>query len=81
MSSIKDKNGVPIEEFDVLKIFHFIGARRKKHYMYKVAILWNGRLYGSHLDSNPLRPNFPLWTPEFSSEDTEIVQSKNWKKL
>ena len=30
-----DKNGKPINEFDVLKVFHFVGARRKKHYMYK----------------------------------------------
>lgn len=32
---VKDKNGNEIKEFDVLKVFHFIGKRRKKHYMYK----------------------------------------------
>jgi hypothetical protein len=30
-----DKNGREIKEFAVLKVFHFIGARRKKHFMYK----------------------------------------------
>lgn len=30
-----DKKGREIKEFDLLKVFHFIGARRKKHYMYK----------------------------------------------
>lgn len=75
-----DKNGVEIEEFDVLKIFHFTGARRKKHYMYKVAIMHNGKLYGSHIDSNPLKPNFPLWCGDYS-DITEIVQSRNYDKL
>ena len=30
-----DENGKEITEFALLKVFHFIGARRKKHYMYK----------------------------------------------
>ncbi len=30
-----DENGNQIHEFAVIKVFHFIGARRKKHYMYK----------------------------------------------
>lgn len=30
-----DKNGIPILKGDVLKVFHFIGARREKHFMYK----------------------------------------------
>lgn len=30
-----DENGVEIKEFAVIRVFHFIGARRKKHYMYK----------------------------------------------
>lgn len=32
---IFDKRGIPIERGDVLKVFHFVGARRKRHYMYK----------------------------------------------
>jgi len=78
---IKDKNGVTIEEFDVLKVFHFIGARRKKHYMYKMAILWEGKLYGAHLNSNPLKPAYPLWTKYGGLENTEVVESQNWEKL
>ncbi len=77
-----DKNGRPIEEFDVLKVFHFIGPRRKKFYMYKVALHWNGKLYASHIGSNPLTPDYPLWNhPESRLNCTEIVQSKNWEKL
>lgn len=30
-----DKHGIPIERGDIVKVFHFIGARRKRHYMYK----------------------------------------------
>ena len=30
-----DENGTEIKEFAVIRVFHFIGSRRKKHYMYK----------------------------------------------
>jgi hypothetical protein len=81
MNELLDKNGVVIEEFDVLKVFHFVGARKKKHYMYKVAVLWEGKLYGSHIESNPLKPNYPLWITGANLEETEVVQSRNWRKL
>lgn len=77
---MKDKNGVQFEEFDVLKVFHFVGARRKKYYMYKVVLFWNGKPYGAHLNKNPLTPSYPLWTKE-RHEDTEIVESLNREKL
>ena len=32
---ITDKNDREIKLGDTLKVFHFIGARRKRHYMYK----------------------------------------------
>jgi hypothetical protein len=32
---VYDKRGIPIERGDIVKVFHFIGARRKRHYMYK----------------------------------------------
>lgn len=35
MNDLYDKRGIPIERGDVLKVFHFTGARRKRHYMYK----------------------------------------------
>ncbi|RWO20686.1 hypothetical protein [Mesorhizobium sp.] len=35
MSALYDKRGIPIERGDIVKVFHFIGARRKRHYMYK----------------------------------------------
>ena len=49
-----DKHGTEIKEFAVLKIFHFVGARRKKHYMYKWVREREGHLVGVHLtDANP----------------------------
>ena len=35
MKKLYDKNGIELLPNDVLKVFHFVGARRKKHYMYK----------------------------------------------
>lgn len=37
-SNLYDQSGIPIERGDVLKIYHFTGARRKRHYMYKQAL-------------------------------------------
>ena len=46
-----DKTGRKILPGDVLKVFHFIGARRKRHYLYKQALRYErGRLVISHLN-------------------------------
>ena len=34
----RDKNGRQIERGDIVKVFHFTGARNKRHYMYKQAL-------------------------------------------
>ena len=46
-----DKHGKKLRELDVVKVFHFIGARRKRHYLYKW-LLRNekGELCLKHLD-------------------------------
>lgn len=53
-----DETGREIKEFAVIRVFHFIGARRKKHYMYKWVRLkeWDGRLY---------------WIAKYLSKDSE----------
>ena len=33
--AVYDKHGIPIERGDIVKVFHFVGSRRKRHYMYK----------------------------------------------
>ena len=35
MAETCDKHRRPMRVGDVLKVFHFVGPRRKKHYMYK----------------------------------------------
>jgi len=88
MKSIKmrfyDKKGIEIEEFDLLKVFHFIGARRKKHYMYKWVRVVDGHLVGMHLMSDKPGNYFALRS--IASDDDkllncEIIHSKNWRKL
>lgn len=90
----RDINGRRVEEFDVLKVFHFIGARRKKHYMYKqvrVVEVTEGKrkglhLYGNHL-CGPYDPAKPYDNAYYLSSqngrlpDCEIVQSLHWEKL
>lgn len=38
MTETCDKNRRPIRVGDILKVYHFTGARRKKHFMYKQVI-------------------------------------------
>ena len=47
-----DKNGREIMPGDTLKIYHFTGARRKRHYLYKFVkqILPNNRKEKAYLD-------------------------------
>jgi hypothetical protein len=42
---IFDKKGVPIYPGDLIRSFHFRGARRKIYYLYHVAVLKNGRMW------------------------------------
>lgn len=78
MSTIYDKHGQAIREFDVLKVFHFTGARRKRHYMYKwVRKNDKGELAILHLIS-PEEPSVPLHvvSPRQKWAQAEIVQSR-----
>ena len=78
----RDKFGRIIEEFDLLKVFHFVGARRKRYYMYKhVRRNTRGDLACFHMtgeDPNNIDAWFNL---SALPEDTEIIQSKNYEKL
>lgn len=40
-----DRRGVPIHKGDLLKTPHFVGARRKMHYLYHVIVEKNGKLF------------------------------------
>lgn len=72
-----DKTGRQILIGDVLKVFHFIGRRRKRHYMYKHVVgvkEINGTEYLvlDHLDKEP--STYTLRMDNSILEDYEIVQ-------
>lgn len=73
-----DRNGFPIEVADLLKVFHFIGPRRKRNYMYKVVRRVGDKLYAfsSHeLAEGKADPHkCLLCTGCFNREDVEIVE-------
>lgn len=75
-----DKNMKEIRPGDVLKVFHYVGARRKRHYMYKQALFVSeGRLYISHLsrlDGEPwvIGHNYYSVSVNEHLPDYEIVQ-------
>lgn len=80
---MKDKHNREIQEFDLLKVFHFIGARNKKHYMYKWIKIdkQTGDLMGHSLD--PTGHHFNLYSVVNKNlvwESAEIVQSHDDRK-
>ena len=90
MSETCDKRGIPFRVGDVLKVFHFIGPRRKREYMYKqiTRTQWLGGYGGtpktlyffvSHLSLRPesIKDDGGYWIGmnEGVMIDYEIVQS------
>lgn len=69
----RDKTGREIRVGDTLKIFHFVGARKKRHYMYKyVRGAGHGRLVVDHL--SPSDGCMFIAMRGQLLRDTEIVQ-------
>ena len=86
MSLLRDKTGREIVAGDVLKIFHFVDARRKRHYMYKQALGYErGRLKISHLNriaDEPWEIGKNYWTERAAGGimgNVEIVSSLDAK--
>lgn len=75
MRRVFDENGHEIHPYSVLKVFHFIGARRKRHYMYK----WvkdGPELKALHLDDDKGGGYwlFGQTGPDMRIKGTEVVQ-------
>lgn len=49
MEELYDCKGYPIQPGDALRVFHFIGGRNRRFYMYKLVAEENGILYGVSL--------------------------------
>ena len=85
MTETRDKHGRAMKEGDVLRVFHFIGARRKRHFMYKQIV--GTRLLGvlngnpkvhyfdvSHLNMDGGKDNYTIGMAEGVLSDYEILQ-------
>ena len=74
---VLDKNSRPILIGDVLKVFHFIGKRNKKNFMYKQVVEFNSSTSYkcSHLDLKP-KSYFTLQLDNRKHDSIEIVQSR-----
>lgn len=88
MANTCDKHGRELAVGDVLKVFHFIGARGKRQYMYKQIV--GTRLLGglggkpkvpyfdvSHLNMDGGKENYTISKTEGILSDCEILQSLN----
>lgn len=64
-----DKNRRPIMVGDVLKVFHFVGARRKRHYMYKQVV--GERSLGGYAGTEKV--------PHFDVSHLDLSGSGNYK--
>lgn len=79
---VLDKNSRPILVGDILKVFHFIGARRKKYFMYKQVVGFQpyhpNKFYQvSHLNMKNMDDNdsnYPIMLDGKRLDDVEIVQ-------
>tara|TARA_R110000796_G_scaffold88978_1_gene192344 strand:+ start:1875 stop:2231 length:357 start_codon:yes stop_codon:yes gene_type:complete len=57
-----DKNGKDITHGSLVKVFHFTGARRKKHFMYK--IIWKVGKYWKGVHIEDVMAERPMPTEE-----------------
>ena len=89
MGEVYDKTGRAIMVGDVLKVYHFTGARwRKRYYMYKQVLfekemgkLGNRYLFVSHLSmkaSGEKDDGYHIALDGSVLDDVEIVQGLDW---
>lgn len=72
-----DKNRRPVLVGDVLKVFHFIGARKKRYYMYKVAMKRGDGLRAVDVTELGQGVKDPHSCPMSALGEFEIVQGFN----
>jgi len=81
-----DKKGVQILEGDLLKVWHFIGARRKVNYMYLVTVIEETKDFPvmSLRDYHSDKPHCRLYVlcdnEQRMCKDAEIVDQRYWEK-
>jgi hypothetical protein len=83
MKPIYDIKGREIKPFDLIKLYHFTGSRRKKYYMYKWVLQFGDYLFGMHLekpiDFNSKFGNFSLSQSLIDNSYGEIIQGSGYE--
>lgn len=72
MSEPTDRKGRPIKPGDLLKVFHFRAARRRKVYMYRVVIEHDGHLRAADI-ADAAKPGWEHTCPVEVIENPEII--------
>ena len=70
-----DINGVPIHKGDLLRTFHFAGARKKKYYLYHTVVEEEGELFmvpTSHLEPS-LRDGGGKCLLKYGGTECEVI--------
>ena len=71
-----DRRGIPIHSGDLLRALHFIGARRKRYYLYHVAVNRDGHWWlvpTGHLDPSRVSGGGDCWLTEESAACRDII--------
>lgn len=79
MKKLFDERGKELKDGQIIRVYHFTGARKKKHYMYKQVSIAQNSLYGLHLpiaDNNQKSGYWLNYNADESGkiEGTRIVQ-------
>lgn len=79
-TTLYDKNNRPIYAGDLLRSFHFTGARRRRLYLYHVAVTVDGGLDAvpaCHLEPSKIRGGGRCRIDEKMATNFEIIQGIN----
>jgi hypothetical protein len=71
-----DCHGIPIHSGDLLRALHFIGARRKRHYLYHTAVNRDGQWWAiptCHLEPSKVAGGGDCWLHDERAANSEII--------
>lgn len=71
-----DKKGVPVYPGDLIRSFHFTGARRKKYYLYHTAVYKDGAMHmvpTAHLEPSCVKGGGSCLLSQDLMADAEVI--------
>ena len=81
-----DKKGIQILEGDLIRVWHFIGARKKVNYMYFVSVIEETKdfpvmsLRSYYSDKPHCRLYVVCDNEQRMYKDAEIIHKRNWER-